>query len=59
MLRFLKKATEQDGCPTLINIDKSGASRAGISAFNAESHGELPAVEIWQCKYLNNIVKQD
>jgi putative transposase len=56
--RFLEKATGQNGVPTLINIDKSGANKAGIEDYN-ESHCDAAPVEVRQCKYLNNIVEQD
>ncbi|MBL4863277.1 MAG: DDE-type integrase/transposase/recombinase, partial [Crocinitomicaceae bacterium] len=39
-----------------INIDKSGANKAGIKQFN---HDNNRRVKIRQCKYLNNIVEQD
>ena len=56
-LRFLEKAIGHNGEPSLINIDKSGANKAGIEAYNAGHDG--PAIEVRQCKYLNNIVEQD
>jgi len=56
--RFLEKATRQNGVPTLVNIDKSGANKAGIEDFNAAGHDAAP-VEVRQCKYLNNVVEQD
>src|SRR6266852_4837033 len=40
--RFLEKATKHNGVPTLINIDKSGANKAGIEDFNAASHDAAP-----------------
>ena len=55
--RFLEKAIGQNGAPSLINIDKSGANQAGIEDYNDTHDG--PAIEIRQCKYLNNIVEQD
>ena len=54
-LRFFKKAIRQCGTPRVINIDKSGANKAGIEALN-EAY-EL-AIEVRQVKYLNNIVEQ-
>ena len=42
--------------PKIVNIDKSGANKAGIRDYNAK-HGTK--VVIRQCKYLNNIVEQD
>jgi len=53
-LRFLKKAIGRNGKPILINIDKSGANKAGISQFNNDNNQRI---KIRQCKYLNNIVE--
>jgi len=55
-LRFFNKAIGRNGKPGLINIDKSGANKAGINQFNDENNRR---VKIRQCKYLNNIVEQD
>ncbi len=55
-LRFLRQAIRNNGTPEKINIDKSGANTAAIKAYNAEAGS---AIEIRQCKYLNNIVEQD
>ncbi len=55
-LRFLKKAIKNNVKPSLINIDKSGANKAGIEDYNKENNTRI---EIRQCKYLNNIVEQD
>ena len=46
----------RNGTPAKINIDKSGANTAAIKAYNEEAGS---AIEIRQCKYLNNIVEQD
>ncbi len=54
--RFLNKAIGRNSKPGLINIDKSGANKAGIKQFN---HDNNRRVKIRQCKYLNNIVEQD
>ncbi len=51
-LRFFNKAIDRSGKPGLINIDKSGANKAG----NKEDHRRI---KIRQCKYLNNIIEQD
>ena len=40
----------------MINIDKSGANKAGINRYNKENYRR---VKIRQCKYLNNVVEQD
>ncbi len=55
-LRFLKKAIGRNGKPSLINIDKSGANKAGLKGFN-KLHNRR--IKIRQCKYLNNVVEQD
>ena len=55
-LRFFNKAIGRNGKPGLINIDKSGANKAGIKQFNSDNNRR---VKIRQCKYLNNIVEQD
>ena len=55
-MRFLKKAIKLCGTPKKINIDKSGANRAGINDYNAETGSNI---EIRQSKYLNNVVEQD
>jgi transposase-like protein len=55
-LRYLKRAIGRNGKPSLINIDKSGANKAGIAAYNKENNTRI---KIRQCKYLNNIVEQD
>ena len=53
---FLIKAIGQNGTPEIINIDKSGANKAGIRTFNRR---ESEKIQWRQCKYLNNIVEQD
>ncbi|HIE64511.1 MAG: IS6 family transposase [Nitrospira sp.] len=55
-LRFLKKAIKFQKKPSKINIDKSGANKAGIRIYNQENRKRI---KIRQCKYLNNIVEQD
>ena len=47
---FLCKAIGNNGMPTKINIDKSGANTAAINMYNDVSGTEI---EIRQCKYLN------
>ena len=54
--RFLNKSIGRNGKPSLINIDKSGANKAGIKQFNTDNKKR---VKIRQCKYLNNIIEQD
>jgi len=55
-LRFLRKAIKNNGKPSLVNIDQSGANKAGIQQVNREHHTRI---KIRQCKYLNNIIEQD
>jgi len=56
--RFLKKAAQQNGVPTHINIDKSGANKAGIEDYNGAGCDAV-LIDVRQCTYLNNIVEQD
>jgi putative transposase len=53
---FLIKATEGNGLPQIINIDKSGANTSAIKVYNKRS---FLSIEVRQCKYLNNIIEQD
>jgi len=53
---FLKKLIDRESLPTLINIDKSGSNKSAIGSYNRD-YGT--AIEIRQCKYLNNIIEQD
>jgi putative transposase len=54
--RFLAKAIKRNLKPSLVNIDKSGANKAGISRYNRLKQKRI---KIRQCKYLNNIIEQD
>ncbi len=54
--RYLIKAIGRNGKPSLINIDKSAANKAGINKYTKENNTRI---KIRQCKYLNNIVEQD
>lgn len=54
--RFFAKACDNNGIPTLINIDQSGSNTAGIAEFN-KNHGTK--IKPRQNKYMNNIVEQD
>ena len=56
VVRFLNKAIKSNKKPSKINIDKSGANKAGIKSYNKENHKRI---KIRQCQYLNNIVEQD
>ena len=55
-LRFLRKATGQNGTPAKVTIDKSGANTAALEHHNADRNA---GIEIRKVKYLNNIVEQD
>ncbi len=54
--RFFDKAIGRNGKPGLVNIDKSGANKAGIGLYNRDNNRRI---KIRQCKYLNNIIEQD
>jgi len=55
-LRFLRKAINENGKPSLVNIDQSGANNAGLRQVNRDNKTRI---KIRQCKYLNNIIEQD
>ena len=55
-LRFLKKAINQNRKPSLVNIDESGANKAGLKQWNRDYNTRI---KIRKCKYLNNIIEQD
>jgi transposase-like protein len=52
----LKKAINENGKPSLVNIDQSGANQAGLKQDNRDYKKRI---KIRQCKYLNNIIEQD
>jgi len=54
--KFLLKAISNNGCPKVINIDKSGANKEAIRTYNKRG---LKRIQIRQVKYLNNRVEQD
>jgi putative transposase len=54
--RYFSKAIDQNGEPTTITVDKSGANLAALEALNAE---RATPIKVRQNKYLNNIVEQD
>jgi putative transposase len=54
--KFLLKAISNNGCPKVINIDKSGANKEAIRTYNKRC---LKQIKIRQCKYLNNRVEAD
>ena len=54
--QFLLKAISNNGCPKVINIDKSGANKEAIRTYNKRC---LKRIRIRQSKYLNNRVEGD
>ncbi len=54
--RFLRKASNENGKPSLVNIDQSRANNAGLRQVNRDNKTRI---KIRQCKYLNNIIEQD
>jgi putative transposase len=54
--KFLIKAIANNGCPNMINIDKSGANREAIRTYNKR---RFKRIRIRQFKYLNNRVEGD
>src|SRR4051812_32335363 len=54
--KFLVKAISYNGCPKVINIDKSGANKEAIRTYNQR---RLKRIQIRQCKYLNNRAEGD
>ena len=59
--RFLKRAISTNGVPDRVVIDKSGANLACLQAVSVSSKvtGSGRVVQVWQIKYLNNILNQD
>ena len=56
--KFFVKSIGSNGKLEKVNIDKSGANKAGLQAVNNElPEGEK--IHIRQCKYLNSSVEQD
>jgi len=55
-LRFLRKALKENGKPSLVNIDQSGANHAGLKQLNRDNRTRI---KIRQCKYLNHLIEQD
>ena len=62
---FFERAIGSSGIPQKINMDKSGANKAGIDAINKMLYSLFligyAAIQIFvrQVKYLNNIIEQD
>jgi len=54
--KFLVKAISNNGCPKVINIDKSGANREAIRTYNKRTFSKI---SIRRCKYLNNRVEAE
>src|SRR3954471_4908351 len=54
--KFLLKAISINGCPKVINIDKSGANKEAIRTYNKRC---FTKIKIRQNKYLNNRVEAD
>jgi putative transposase len=54
--KFLVKAIINNGCPKVINIDKSGTNKEAIKTYNKRS---FKKIKVRQCKYLNNRVEGD
>lgn len=54
--KFLCKAIRNNGCPTCINIDKSGVNKEAIRTYNKRC---FKKINIRQCKYINNRVEAD
>jgi putative transposase len=53
--KFLYKAISNNGCPNVINIDKSGANKEAIKTYNKRC---IKRIRIRQCEYLNNRVER-
>ena len=54
--RFFERAIDRHDVPEKVTIDKSGANTAAVRGLIADSG---VAIELRQCKYLNNLVEQD
>ena len=52
--RYFSKAIDQNGEPTTITVDMSGANLAALEALSAE---RATPIKVRQNKYLNNIVE--
>ena len=55
---FFKKAIKNNGRPTKVSMDKSGANKAGLNAIN-EAYADDKKTQIRQIKYLNNWIEGD
>jgi putative transposase len=54
--RPFTRAVKNNRLPTIVNIDERAQNNTGIKDYNGKQGTK---VVIRQCKYLNNIVKQD
>jgi putative transposase len=55
-MRFFEKATQANGVPEKVGMDKSGANKAAIDVLIEQSDVEMVVMQV---KYLNNVVEQD
>ena len=55
---FFAKAIKFSGLPICVTVDKSGTNKAALDAINA-AHMGTDKIDIWQNKYLNNLIEQD
>jgi len=58
---FFKQAINNNGFPHKVVMDKSGANYAGLENINMllMLAGLISFIEIYQVKYLNNLIEQD
>jgi putative transposase len=54
--KFSIKAINNNGCPSMINIDQSGTNKEAIRTYNKRC---LKKIKVRQCKYLNNRIEAD
>lgn len=59
--RFFDQAIENNGTPSVINMDKSGANKAAMDSYNRDhkTSDDDMGIQIRQIKYLNNLIEQD
>ena len=58
---FFKQAIDANGFPNMVVMDKSGANYVGLENINflLMLAGLISFIEIFQVKYLNNLIEQD
>jgi len=62
---FFEKAIGSSGIPDKVNMDKSGANKAGVDTINLRlallfmMGGLFLQINVRQVKYLNNVIEQD